>query len=217
MALGWRKGYFRYKEFFLNVLALYKKKEDLRMFLEILLSLATVSFFGLFALKPTLVTIAQLIREIRSKEEIVAKLETKIQNLQTARSVFENEITRIPFVEEAVPSSALPETFVRQIEGIAQASSVNLLGISIGQLTLVGEAKVVKEEGVTPLPEGALAMPFSVSVSGEFVNLATFLSNLEKIRRPTFIDTTGITVSETNAGRTIIILVSGRVPFLALK
>ncbi|MFZ5932484.1 MAG: hypothetical protein ACOYT7_00120 [Patescibacteria group bacterium] len=217
MALGWRKEYLRYKEFFLNILAVYKQKEDLKMFLEILLSLATISFFAVFALRPTLVTIAALVKEVKSKEEIVAKLDTKIQNLQTAQSILESEITRIPIIEDSVPSSAFPETFVRQLEGLATKNGVSLLGISISQITLVGEVKEQKEEGITPLPEGAFAMPFSVSVAGDFVKLSSFLNDLEKIRRPISIDTTGITVSETEEGKVLVILVSGRVPYVAFK
>ena len=191
MALGWRKEYIRYKEYFLNVLIIYKQKEDLRMFLEILLSLVTVSFFGAFALRPTLVTITALLTEIDSKEEIVTKLDTKI------------------------PATASPETFVRQFEGLAAKNGINLLGVSLGQVTLLGEVKKVPpEEGVTPLPEDALGISFSVSLSGNYSELLGFLADLEKLRRPLAIDTTGMTTTETEEGKTLVILVSGRAPYI---
>ena len=215
MALGWRKEYIRYKEYFLNVLTIYKQKEDLRMFLEILLSLATVSFFGAFALRPTLVTIAALLTEINSKEEIVAKLDTKIQNLALATSLMESETARLPLIENAVPASASPETLVRQVEGLAAKNGVNLLGVSLGQVTLLGEVKKVPpEEGVTPLPEDALGISFSVSLSGNYSELLGFLADLEKLRRPLAIDTTGMTTTETEEGKTLVILVSGRAPYI---
>ena len=215
MALGWRKEYIRYKEYFLNVLTIYKQKEDLRMFLEILLSLATVSFFGAFALRPTLVTIAALLTEINSKEEIVAKLDTKIQNLSLATSLMESEATRLPFIENAVPASASPETLVRQVEGLAAKNGINLLGVSLGQVTLVGEVKKAPpEEGVTPLPEDALGISFSISLSGNYPEILGFLADLEKLRRPLAIDTTGITTTEREEGKTLVILVSGRAPYI---
>jgi len=215
MALGWRKEYIRYKEYFLNVLTIYKQKEDLRMFLEILLSLVTVSFFGAFALRPTLVTIAALLTEIKSKEEIVAKLDTKIQNLSTAQTLLDQEITRLPLIENAIPQAASPETFVRQFEGLAAKNGVNLLGVSLGQVTLLGEVKKAPpEEGVTPLPEDALGITFSVSLSGNYSELLGFLADLEKLRRPLAIDTTGITTTETEEGKTLVILVSGRAPYI---
>ena len=215
MALGWRKEYIRYKEYFLNVLTIYKQKEDLRMFLEILLSLATVSFFGAFALRPTLVTIAALLTEINSKEEIVAKLDTKIQNLSTAQTLLDQEIIRLPLIEDAIPQAASPETFVRQFEGLAAKNGVNLLGVSLGQVTLLGEVKKAPpEEGVTPLPEDTLGISFSVSIAGNYSNLLGFLADLEKLRRPLAIDTTGITATETDEGKTLVILVSGRAPYI---
>ena len=215
MALGWRKEYIRYKEYFLNVLIIYKQKEDLRMFLEILLSLVTVSFFGAFALRPTLVTITALLTEIDSKEEIVTKLDTKIQNLALATSLMESETARLPLIENAVPATASPETFVRQFEGLAAKNGINLLGVSLGQVTLLGEVKKVPpEEGVTPLPEDALGISFSVSLSGNYSELLGFLADLEKLRRPLAIDTTGITTTETEEGKTLVILVSGRAPYI---
>lgn len=215
MALGWRKEYIRYKEYFLNVLTIYKQKEDLRMFLEILLSLATVSFFGVFALRPTLVTIAALLTEIKSKEEIVAKLDTKIQSLALATSLMESETARLPLIENAVPASASPETLVRQVEGLAAKNGINLLGVSLGQVTLLGEVKKIPpEEGVTPLPEDALGISFSISLSGSYPQLLGFLGDLEKLRRPLAIDTTGITTTETEEGKTLVILVSGRAPYI---
>ena len=215
MALGWRKEYLRYREYFLNVLTIYKQKEDLRMFLEIFLSLATVSFFGAFALRPTLVTIAALLTEINSKEEIVAKLDTKIQNLSTAQTLLDQEIIRLPLIEDAIPQAASPETFVRQFEGLAAKNGVNLLGVSLGQVTLLGEVKKAPpEEGVTPLPEDTLGISFSVSIAGNYSNLLGFLADLEKLRRPLAIDTTGITATETDEGKTLVILVSGRAPYI---
>ena len=215
MALGWRKEYIRYKEYFLNVLIIYKQKEDLRMFLEILLSLVTVSFFGAFALSPTLVTITALLTEIDSKEEIVTKLDTKIQNLALATSLMESETARLPLIENAVPATASPETFVRQFEGLAAKNGINLLGVSLGQVTLLGEVKKVPpEEGVTPLPEDALGISFSVSLSGNYSELLGFLADLEKLRRPLAIDTTGMTTTETEEGKTLVILVSGRAPYI---
>ncbi len=217
MALGWRSGYLRYKDYFLNIIAIYKQKQDLRMFLEILLSLGTISFFTAFALKPTVITIISLTREIKSKEETVAKLDTKIQNLTAARTILDSEAARLPLVESSIPSSPSPETFVRQIEGLATRNSVNLLGISIGQVTLLGKSSTPKkdEPGLTPLPEGASDVSFTLSVSGDYPALFSFLSNLEQLRRPIAVDNVGFSATKTEAEKVLVILVTGRVPYLS--
>jgi len=216
MALGWRKEYLRYREFFLNISALYRRNQDLRMFLEVLLSLGTISFFAFFALKPTLVTIVELYKNIQTKQDLVNKMDTKIQNISAAQSIFDSESARISLTESSVPELASPETFVRQIEGLAITNSVNLLGVSIGQVTLVGEEKKTStsETDIAPLPEGARALTFSVSVNGSYPALARFLSELENLRRPIKIDNTGLTSAQTEEGSELVLLVSGRVPYL---
>src|SRR3989344_85460 len=216
MALGWRKEYLRYREFFLNIVALYRKNQDLRMFLEVLLSLITISFFTFFALKPTLITIAELYKNIQTKQDLVNQMDTKIQNIAAAQAIFDSEAARISLTETSIPDLASPEAFVRQIEGLAITSSVNLLGVSIGQVTLVGEEKKssTSQTDIPPLPEGAKALTFSISVNGSYPALARFLSELENLRRPIKVDNTGLTSAQTEEGSELVLLISGRAPYL---
>jgi hypothetical protein len=115
MALGWRKDYLRYRSYFLNIVNVYKQRRDVKAFLELILTLVTISFFALFALKPTLLTIIELLREIEAKEETVEKMDTKIQNLQQAQTLYIQEAARIKLLETAIPDKPAPDLFVRQI------------------------------------------------------------------------------------------------------
>jgi hypothetical protein len=216
MALGWRKEYLRYREYFLNIVVLYKQRPNVRMFLEIMLSLATISFFSAFALRPTLLTIAQLLNEIEAKEEVIAKLDTKIENIGIAEGVYTSEAPRIPFTVQSVPTNPSVEILTRQVEALAVANQVNLLGVSFGEVVLAGEEKQAprSDSEISPLPEGAAPVTFSISVTGSYQSLFNFLSSLENLRRPIRIDTTGMTASVTEEGKKIVLLVSGRVPYL---
>jgi Tfp pilus assembly protein PilO len=214
MALGWKGQYVRYRELLLNIVALYRQRPDLKAFLEILLSLTTISFFGIFALKPTVLTIGQLITEVRGKEETIAKMDEKITNLNTAQNLFFQQSEKINLVKSAIPEAPDPQSFVRQIEGVASKNSVNVLGISLGEVTLVGKEKSKPSSEETPLPQGALGLSCSISVSGNYLNLLSFISDLENLRRPIKIDNLGITSSETETGRVIIMIISGRTPYL---
>ena len=81
MNQSWRREYLRYKSYFLNVMGRYKERADVKVYLEILLSLATISVFAIFALRPTILTIAGLLKEIETKKETLAKMDEKISNL----------------------------------------------------------------------------------------------------------------------------------------
>ena len=217
MALGWRGQYFRYKEFFLNILELYRKKQDLRMFLEVILSLTTVTIFLLFALKPTATTIVNLLKEIDEKEETVDKLDEKIRNLSTAQDVYDQEVDSVPIIESSFPNSPAPDLFAGQVQGLANKNSVSVLGISVGETTLFGKSPSKKSSSVAdlkPLPVPAKEMSVSLSVNGSFPNLISFVKDIENGRRPMKIDILGINSSVTENGQTITMIISGRIPFL---
>ena len=215
MALGWRSGYLRYKDYFLNILLVYKKRPDLKMFLEAGLSLFTIFVFSVFALRPTLLTIATLVREIRTKEETVAKMDEKIANLDAAEVLYSEVEQRINTVKESVPEGPEPDSFLRQVEGVSQGASAQVLGVSFGEVTLSGKApeKKAKEE-LAALPEGAKALPFSVSVTGDYFALSKFLADLENLRRPLKIDASGMNSSQTPEGVTLTLVISARTPYI---
>lgn len=185
------------------------------MFLEILLSLTTISFFSLFALRPTALTISQLLKDIKMKEGTVAKMEQKIENLETAQLLLENENARLPIINSAVPNSPKPDVFSRQIEALASKNSVTILGISIGETVLLGKPltqKVSKE--FTPLPQDSLGMDFTVNAKGSYQNLFTFLKEIENLRLPVLIDSVGLNLSKSEEEKILTLVVSGRTPYL---
>ncbi len=216
MALGWRKSYYRYREYFLNIYEIYKKRPDLKMFLEVLLTLATISFFLVFALRPTALAITELLEEIEAKEEIASNLDTKIQNLQSAQDNYSSEESTIELLESAVPVGPQPELAVRQFEGLTRDTGVTMLGFNIGEAVLVGtlSERQKRQNDEEPLPQDSQGITFSMSVTGQYSALENFLTKLGSMRRPIKIDSLSVTSSETSEGNTIVLVVSGRLPFI---
>ena len=214
MALGWRGSYTRYKEFFLNITALYKKKAELRAFLEIILSLSTIIIFLLFALKPTVITIVSLLQQIKEKQATLSGLTQKVSDLQKASSLLQQNRASIQNINIAVPSLAKPNILAGQVLGLAAKNSVEILGFSINQITLVGTSASRSTSDFKPLPGSAKEMPFSVSIRGPYPNLIAFIKDFENLRVATKIDTLGISSSAREGSITIVTVISGRTPFL---
>lgn len=215
MATGWKGQYFRYKDFFLNILSLYNQRKDLRAFLELILSLSTITIFVLFALKPTALTIISLNNQINSKKETLAALNQKISDLQTANNVFNQNQNLIPDIDAAIFTSPEPDTISKQILGLATKDSVSLLGVSIGQIVIIGKAGVINNTSdVKPLPEKAQSMPISISVRGNYSSIISFIKDFESLRIPIKVDSLTINSSQTQEGNVIVAVVTGRVPFL---
>lgn len=134
----WRKNYQRYRSYFSHLIAQYKNRDDAIAYIEIMLSLVTISIFSLFALRPTLITIAQLLKEIEANNQTIAAMDKKIQNITRAQTLYDKERSKIMMVFESVPTGASPETIIRQIEGISEKHKVAISQISIGKATILG-------------------------------------------------------------------------------
>lgn len=216
MATPWRTNYLRYRKFFLNIYRVYNQKPDVKMFIESLLTLGVIAFFGVTALRPTLLTIIELREQIKAKEEVVSKMDTKIQNLSIAQSLYSQELDTILLVDQAIPDSVSIDTAVRQFEGLAKTSSTSVLGMSSGDVMLKGvkEKEKRKKEEFDSLPQGAGELPFTISVSGSFNSLNTFLKNLKSTRRPFKTDIAVVNSSSTDTGTILVLILTGRLPFL---
>ena len=214
MALGWRRPYLRYREFFLNITSLYKKRSDLRAFLEIALSLTTITMFLIFAIKPTVVTIIDLLQQIREKQSTLAGLTEKVSALKKATDLLSQNRKFIPNIDIAIPTLPNPDTLSGQIFGIATKNSVEILGVSINPLSLAGVDTTKNLAGFKPLPGKAKEIHFSISVKGPFSNLDAFIKDFENGRIAKKIDALTITSSTTDKGLVIVAIISGRAPYL---
>lgn len=215
MALGWRNQYLRYKDFFLNIVAVYKKRPDLKVFLELVLSISTVTIFIVFALKPTAVTIIGLVKEIDEKEKIIAGLDQKILDLGTASRLYVENQEKLAILDLAVPEEPNPESIAQQVQGLAQKNSVEVLGLSIGQVTLIGkDSAPKKDKDVTPLPENSHAIPISISIKGSYPSLNAFIHDFENLRLASKVDVLGVSSSAGETEQIITVSISGRVPYV---
>ena len=215
MALGWRKEYSRYKGFYLNVLTAYKNKPDVKVFFELILSIIAVTIFSVFALRPTAITILGLYKEIKAKEELVAKMDTKIANIKSAQDLVLKEQTRLTLLDTAIPDSPRPDQFVRQIEGITAKDNSGLTGMSLGEATLLGENRTTSSrEDTEKLPAGALGLEFTLTLASDYKSLYSFLSDFEFMRRPIKMGTVNISQSSDEEGNSSLNLgISGQAPY----
>lgn len=213
MGPTWRKRYLRYKSFFLNVFEHYRARRDIRAYLEILLSLATISVFAIFALRPTLLTIAELIGEIESKKETVTIMDEKIKNLTKAQTLYDTERRRVELLGTAIPRSPMPQNLVRQIEALSSKHLTTILTMSMEEAVLLGKEKERKDEKLKSWPEGLGELALTVSNTADYLSLSNFLSDIESLRRPIKIDNLQFQPSETETGKILVLLVGGRTPY----
>lgn len=164
--------YRHYRRYFINIGALYQKKQ-VKVYTEIVLSILMVAFFGFFAIRPTLVTISGLFKEIKDKKEIVTQMDQKINNLSKAQANYNQVKNRLYLVDEALPQDPALSLLIKQVESLARVSSVNLESVKFNKTNLQGETGKEEAQEVT----------FSLAFSGDYKNLKQFLNSLDTLRR----------------------------------
>jgi Tfp pilus assembly protein PilO len=181
----------------------------------LILSLSAIVIFSVFAIRPTIITVSELNKEIKGKEETVAKLKEKIKNLQTASMNLQKEAGRLSLITQAVPVLASPEILVKQIETLASQEGVIILRFSASDVLLVGKKEDIKKsKDFVSLSGDADELPFSISVTGPYQNLFSFLKSVENLRRPVKVDSFSITSSVTDSSKVLTLTMTGRLPFL---
>lgn len=199
----------------MNMVAQYQERRDVRAYLEILLSLATISIFAIFALRPTLLTIAELTQDIDSKEETIQQLDSKIESLVTAENVFAEQRRNVDLLNQAVPNKPSPDELLIQIQGAAaRYPSLTITGFAVDSVVLIGNhpQQASLSEGI---PENALSLTFSINAKSQYLVLADFLSDLESMLRPVHFDSISFTSNDNQIDEGEILLVIGsRTPYV---
>lgn len=175
--------YRRYHRYFVDVGQLYQKKKA-RVYTSIVLSIFTSAFFLFFAIRPTLTTIASLIKEIKDKRVIAAKLQDKITALNSAQIEYQKIEKDFYLIDESLPQHPNISLLVLQLETLARKSSVSVEAIQFEKTILKG-----KEE--------KKSVNFSLAVAGDYKNLKSFLGSLIRLRRLVLIDTFAFKTSPT--------------------
>jgi hypothetical protein len=210
----WKKNYTRYKSYFLNVAARYKEREDIKAYLEILLSLATVSIFATLALRPTLLTIAGLTREIETKQEIIETMDNKIQNIGKAQSLYDRQRNNIALLKTAVPDNPHADVFARQIEGLSNRHQIGITKMSVGKTLILGKQSSQTKTAST-VQGKAGKVPFSTSTVlpiEQYPLILGFLGDLTNLRRPTTVNSLTLS-AKGNEQKSLVLIIEGSFPY----
>lgn len=164
-----------------------KKTQELT---TIALTLITLSIFGLFAINPTLSTIAQLQREFIDNKDVDEKLKQKIVNLGQLQTQYATLTSDLPIVFAAIPETPRPSQLVAQVQTLAQQSSVNLVRIQTYQADLLQKTKLPK----TP------SFVFALTVEGSPENVNSFMKALVNFDRILTVDNITLSTGPDGSG-----------------
>ena len=149
---------------------------------ELFLSISVVIFFAVFAIRPTLLTMSELIKEIEDKRKLNTQMAQKVAALTTAQAQYLGVEQRLPVLSEALPLGAKVTQTLKIIELVASEQD-----LVINNLTLL-------DLPPDPKPNSSLAelerkaMPVQLTVVGSYNSIRGFVEGLRNSRRSFVVD-----------------------------
>jgi len=158
--------------------------------LEIFFSVTTVILFAVFAIRPTLLTMADLVKEIDDKKVLVDKLNQKIAALSTIQSGFLPSQDQLAVLDEAIPPTPQFENAILIIEKIASKNNLLIESMS---------AKEIPKEPVTDVDfsqKSRTSRPIQVILVGDYPSIRQFVEDILNARRAMVVDSIIFTLSD---------------------
>lgn len=149
------------------------KNENTRIITTLILTFAAMTFFGAFAINPTLTTIVGLKKQLEDSQLVHNSLVEKNNNLSFLLNQYNTLSSELPVVFSAIPKSPSATEVVGKTQALAQDANISILSIRVSEIQLTGRA---------PSPEGS-SFVFFIDATGEYENLVNFTTSITRLDR----------------------------------
>lgn len=190
-----------YKNKLFNVTP-YLRQKNTQAFTMIVFTLVSLSLFGVFAINPTLSTIANLQKQLEDSKFVDESLSKKITNLSVLQQKYNQLGKDIPIALAALPKNPSVPMLMSQIHLIALNTNVSIVSLQSHQVEL---SKTI--DG----PDKYSSYSYSLSVKGAHDNITKFISQLTSFERIVTIDS--LSISKEGADSTLLLNMKGEVYF----
>lgn len=178
----------------------YQSDESFRNNINFILTFISIVIFGLFAIRPSIMNITALLKDIDEYRQVNGVLLEKTAILNEVQSNPERTAKETELIANALPDSPQESVFIRNLNFIASKNSVELESVFF---------YVAEEEKL-----GTLG--FSVTAYGQYPDMTQFISDINHLLRITTIENLSISpIKESD--RSVKTTISGKAYFLDPK
>lgn len=142
-------------------------------YFTITFSLFALSFFGMLAIRPTLITVFSLRKSVTELKKLNIEYENKISSVVRAQSEYEQIRDAIPLIEDAIPQKATFNKLAQALEDFANRSA-----ITINQLQ-IDNVPISQQTGGNKLQ----IYNFSLIAIGDYPSLFSYTTHLLNFKR----------------------------------
>jgi len=181
MALNYKNSLSRYRRY----LQVVQTRPLLATSLWVILSLILLIALLVLALRPTLVTIADLVSKISQQQEVSQRLEEKMLAVQQASTNLNNVRDKLYLLDLGLPKEAEWNELASELQGMATSSGLSLDNIVISKIPMSPDELTTskQEKVVISTPKGILPVRFSLTAIGSYEQIRVLVEKVEKMQR----------------------------------
>lgn len=174
------------KQKYLSYIKLFPsfKPKNLAAYTTIILTLLTMAFFIVFAIKPTIATIVQLKKQIKDSQFLDNTLKTKIASLITLKDAYATLGSGVDTVSAAIPKTPAAAYFLGQIQTVISQTNTQITTLQVATVPLTKDSILKKQ---------VTSFSFSLSISGPYQSVLSFIEALGTANRLVSYDSISIT------------------------
>ena len=155
------------------------KEERMLKFTTLVFTIAALSFFGLFAISPTISTIANLNKQLSDNQFVAQQLQAKINNLYLLQQKYSQLTPDLPYILDSFPTNPQVPLLVAQLQSLAQSSNTTIDNLQTFEVEVPNSSNSTKKY---------YAFSFSISANGSYASLSKFINSMVKMQRIVYIN-----------------------------
>jgi len=164
---------------------------------ELVFSIVTIIVFAAFAIRPTLLTMSDLIKEMNDKETLNQALTQKVASLSSAQAQYANIQDQLTVLDQAIPPAPKLGEAVAIIEKLASEDKLLIKSMHTNEVpredsTATGSAEKTR-----------VSKPVTVTVEGDYPTIRKFVTDLQSVRRAFVIDSVVFSISDEHGAKTL--------------
>ena len=175
--------------------------------LELFLSIGAVIFFALFAIRPTLLTMSDLIKEIEDKRKLDQQLNQKIVALSSAQTEYLSLEPQLAVLDEAIPTSPQLLESLKILEKVASERRLVISTMSVSE---------IPDETAVTNPDRTLSrqtIAVKLIVEGEYLQIRQFIEDLRNTRRVFVVESVTFSTGEERGFKKLSAVLTIGIPY----
>src|ERR1700722_3393548 len=151
------------------------QEETTHSFIILALTFAALSFFGIFAINPTLSTIFDLQKQLSDDTLVNQQLQTKIDNLSALEQQYNEIGTNLTNIYSAVPQNPEASLLSAQIAALVQKHNLTITDYRIAEVALASSQANSNSK--------VQSFVFTVEADGNYNDMLAFSEELAQLNR----------------------------------